>query len=103
MYGWYRSLVNSMDNQTADIESTVAELLNNIDDDEEKIKALYYWVQDNIRYIAFEDGIAGFKPDECQNVFNKKFGDCKGMANLLKEMLIVAGFDARLTLSLIHI
>jgi hypothetical protein len=27
----------------------------------------------------------------------KKYGDCKGKANLLKEMLKVAGYDARLT------
>ncbi len=97
MYAWYRTLVKSMDNNNKELASTVTNLLDGITDEEAKIKKLYYWVQDNIRYIAFEDGIAGFKPDDCQNVFNKKFGDCKGMANLLKEMLILAGFDARLT------
>jgi hypothetical protein len=30
-------------------------------------------------------------------VFKNKYGDCKGKANLLKEMLKLAGFDARLT------
>jgi hypothetical protein len=54
-------------------------------------------VQDNIRYIAFENGIMGFKPDAAQNVFRNKYGDCKGKANLLKEMLKLAGYDARLT------
>ena len=39
----------------------------------------------------------GFKPDAAQNVFKNKYGDCKGKANLLKEMLKLAGFDARLT------
>ena len=58
---------------------------------------MFYWVQDNIRYIAFENGIMGFKPDAAQNVLNKKYGDCKGKANLLKEMLKLAGYDARLT------
>ena len=63
----------------------------------EKIESIFYWVQDNIRYIAFENGIMGFKPDAAQNVLNKKYGDCKGKANLLKEMLKLAGYDARLT------
>src|SRR4029077_16419837 len=45
----------------------------------------------------FEDGIMGFKPDAAQNVLKNKYGDCKGKANLLKEMLKLAGFDARLT------
>jgi hypothetical protein len=75
----------------------VDELIKDKKTEEEKIQAIYYWVQDNIRYIAFENGIAGFKPDDAQNVFEKKYGDCKGMANLLKEMLKIAGYDARLT------
>ena len=60
------------------------------------MKAIYYWLQDNIKYIAFEEGIAGFKPDAPQNVYKKRYGDCKGMAILIKTMLISAGYDARL-------
>jgi hypothetical protein len=51
-------------------------------------------VQDNIRYIAFEEGYSGFVPQTVQEVFKNKYGDCKGMANLLTEMLKIAGFDA---------
>ena len=97
LYNWYKSLVNSLENDNSVIKDKVTELTANATTDEEKIKAIYYWVQDNIRYIAFEDGIAGFKPDEASNVYAKKYGDCKGMANLTKQMLIEAGFDARLT------
>ncbi|BAO77183.1 transglutaminase-like domain-containing protein [Winogradskyella sp. PG-2] len=97
LYNWYKSLVNSLENDNSPIKAKVVELTKDAKSDEEKIKNIYYWVQDNIRYIAFEDGIAGFKPDEAANVFNKRYGDCKGMANLTKQMLIEAGFDARLT------
>jgi len=97
LYNWYKSLVDSMEEQPSILKSKVKELTENTTSDEEKIKNIYYWVQDNIRYIAFEDGIAGFKPDESQNVFNKRYGDCKGMANLTRQMLREAGFDARLT------
>ncbi|WP_299227892.1 transglutaminase family protein [uncultured Psychroserpens sp.] len=97
LYNWYKSLVNSLENDNTPIKDKVKELTENAKTDEEKIKNIYYWVQDNIRYIAFEDGIAGFKPDEASNVFTKRYGDCKGMANLTKQMLIEAGFDARLT------
>jgi len=57
---------------------------------------IFSWVQNNIRYIAFEYGLAGWIPDNAQNVLQKKYGDCKGMSNLLKIMLQSAGFDARL-------
>ncbi|WP_298239365.1 transglutaminase-like domain-containing protein [uncultured Algibacter sp.] len=97
LYNWYSSLVNSLENDNTEIKDLVKSLTAKANSEEEKIKNIYYWVQDNIRYIAFEDGIAGFKPDEAVNVFKKKYGDCKGMANLTKQMLLEAGFDARLT------
>jgi len=97
LYKWYKSLVDLMKDDTSVLKSKVTELTSNAKTDEEKIKNIYYWVQDNIRYIAFEDGIAGFKPDESNHVFENRYGDCKGMANLIKQMLKLAGFDARLT------
>jgi transglutaminase-like putative cysteine protease len=97
LYKWYKSLVGQMKDDSSFFKDKVTELIATAKTDEDKIKNIYYWVQDNIRYIAFEDGIAGFKPDESQNVFNKRYGDCKGMGNLIKQMLTVAGFDARLT------
>ncbi|WP_300569923.1 transglutaminase-like domain-containing protein [Flavobacterium sp.] len=97
LYKWYKSLVDLMKDDPTVFKSKVDELTSKAKTDEEKIKNIFYWVQDNIRYIAFEDGIAGFKPDESNNVFQKRYGDCKGMANLIKQMLKSAGFDARLT------
>jgi transglutaminase-like putative cysteine protease len=97
LYNWYKSLTDLMKDDTSVLKNKVTELTSKAKTDEEKIKNIYYWVQDNIRYIAFEDGIAGFKPDESNNVFEKRYGDCKGMANLSKQMLKLAGFDARLT------
>lgn len=97
LYNWYKSLTNELVNDNTDFQAKVSELTDDAKSDEEKIRNIYYWIQDNIRYIAFEDGIAGFKPDEASNVFDKRYGDCKGMANLTKQMLLEAGFDARLT------
>ncbi|MBL0744386.1 transglutaminase domain-containing protein [Chryseolinea lacunae] len=97
LYKWYSSLTKRLQPNPAAYKATVTQLIQGKTTDEEKIKAIYYWVQDNIRYIAFEDGLAAFKPDEAQNVFEKRYGDCKGMANLTKEMLKTAGYDARLT------
>ncbi|MCB0643567.1 MAG: transglutaminase domain-containing protein, partial [Phaeodactylibacter sp.] len=97
LYGWYASLVREIGNDPAGLDALVAGILDGQESDLDKIKAIFYWVQDNIRYIAFENGIMGFRPESCQNVFNNKYGDCKGMANLTKEMLKIAGYDARLT------
>ncbi len=97
LYTWYKSLVDMVQDDPSVFKDKVAELTATAKTDMEKVRNIYYWVQDNIRYIAFEDGIAGFKPDESDNVFTKRYGDCKGMANLTKQMLQLAGLDGRLT------
>lgn len=97
LYKWYSTLANRMENEPEKIAAIAKDIVKGKITDEEKISAVFYWVQDNIRYLAFEDGVAAFKPDECQNVYDKRYGDCKGMANLTKEMLKSLGYDARLT------
>jgi hypothetical protein len=95
-YDWYHKIVSATNNDGTIVKAKAAEVTAHAKTDLDKIKNILYWVHDNIRYVAFEDGIAGFKPDEAQNVLNKKYGDCKGMANLTKELLRSLGFDARL-------
>ena len=97
LYAWYYGLISNLDNKLDVLKPLVKELITGKKTDIEKVNAIYYWVQDNIRYLAFEDGIAGFRPEEVQNVYNNKFGDCKGMANLLTEMLKIAGYDAHIS------
>lgn len=95
-YGWYRSLIEQVNNDKKIIKEKTDEIITGIPGEEEKVKKIFQWVQDNIRYIAFENGIAGFKPERAQEVLKKKYGDCKGMANLLTEMLRSIQLDARL-------
>jgi transglutaminase-like putative cysteine protease len=97
LYRWYKSLVDDIGNDPKYIGELAETIVQGCDNRECEIRRLFYWVQENIRYIAFENGLAGFKPESCQSVFSKRYGDCKGMANLLKELCISRGFDARLT------
>ncbi|MEX6687841.1 transglutaminase-like domain-containing protein [Danxiaibacter flavus] len=94
IYAWYNFLYRKAQNNIDAIKAQVATLTQGKPTDEEKIKSIYYWVQDNIRYIAFEEGYSGFVPQTVQDVYKNKYGDCKGMANLLTEMLKIAGYDA---------
>lgn len=96
-YKWYKHLVGQMNNDKSIIASKAKEITAKSNTEIGKIKDIFAWVQTNIRYLAFVDGIAGFKPDDAQEVLRKKYGDCKGMANLTKTLLESLGFDARLT------
>lgn len=95
-YSWYHGLVKNITNDNTVISAKARELTAGAGSDMDKIKAIFYYVQDNIRYIAFEDGMAGFKPESADEVLRKKYGDCKGMANLTKSLLTSLGYDARL-------
>ena len=53
LYGWYSTLVADIGNEIDDLKPLVTELLEGKQSDIEKIESIYYWVQDNIRYIAF--------------------------------------------------
>lgn len=90
-------------NEPEKLRPALAKIIANNTNDVDKIKAIYYWVQDKIRYIAYEDGYSGYIPASAQEVLANKYGDCKGMANLLTELLKLAGYDARLQKkSIIH-
>lgn len=97
LYNWYNYLYKKSVNKPEDLKAKVDELIKGKTTPVDKTKAIFYWVQDNIRYIAFEDGLAGFIPATAQDVFKSKYGDCKGMANLTTEMLKLAGLEAYMT------
>ncbi len=97
LYAWYSSLTGKLVNDYTVLRPFVQGLVKDAKSDYEKMALIYYWVQDNIRYIAFEDGVAAFKPAEAAVVFYNRYGDCKGMANLTKAMMTLAGLDARLS------
>lgn len=97
IYNWNNRLYKMSSNEPDKLKPTVTKITSGLSTDEDKIKAIYYWVQDKIRYIAYEDGYSGYIPTTAQEVLSGKYGDCKGMANLLTEMLKVAGYDAHFT------
>ena len=97
LYAWNNRLYGMADNKKESLKPVLAKIIQGKSTDIEKIKAIYYWVQDNIRYIAYEDGYSGYIPAGVQDVLSKKFGDCKGMANLMTELLVLAGYDAHFT------
>ena len=98
LYKWYSGLVDKMNNETSDeIKEIVGSITNDQQSKREKVEAIFGWVQNNISYVAFEEGMEGFIPRNAQNVCTKKYGDCKDMANLIKEMLAVVNIEAYLT------
>jgi hypothetical protein len=95
LYKFYYQTVKDINkkDQTA-LQHFTLDLIKNINSDFEKTRAIFNYVQSKVNYVAFEDGMGGFIPREAADVFNKKYGDCKDMANLLNEMLKYAGVES---------
>lgn len=99
LYQWYYSMVKDINQAPSDPDLIVLvdDLIKGQKTDVDKVKAIYYWTQKNIKYIAFEYALGGFIPREANDVFKKKYGDCKDNSSLLYEMLKIAGLDGQLT------
>lgn len=98
LYKWNVNFLN-------DINSSVNDNLKRITDsicsgkktNAQKAEAIFNWVQDNIKYVAFEEGLEGFIPRQAADVCAKRYGDCKDMASILTSMLKISGMDAYFT------
>jgi hypothetical protein len=95
MCEWYSTFVKNINKDDDSLlATTVRSVIKNAKTDEEKIKSIYYWVEDNITYVAFEDGMNGFIPREAKDICQKRYGDCKDMSSILVKMLRLAGIKA---------
>ncbi|MCB0462883.1 MAG: DUF3857 domain-containing protein [Flavobacteriaceae bacterium] len=95
LYQWYSTLVDSIDeNNLEKVHAVAKDITKSISSKREKAEAIFNWVQDNITYVAFEDGLGGFIPRSASSVCDKRYGDCKDMANLLYEMLNHVGIES---------
>ena len=98
LYEWYSSLVKDINKRDkAELVAKTKELIAGKITDVEKAKVIFQWVQKNLNYVAFEFGMGGFIPRDAMDVFQKKYGDCKDMANLINEMMLAANLKSSLT------
>lgn len=98
LYNWYLHLVKNLNKTPSHhIQHITDSLVQNCKTDEEKLKKIYYWVQDKIAYIAYEDGLGGYIPREADIICKRRFGDCKDMASILTSMGKAANLPIYLT------
>jgi len=95
LHAWYEELLNR---SGAEYNEELAHLVDSLTKDKEteelKVQAIFEWVQKNIKYVAYEDGLGGFIPRPPQKVYQRKFGDCKDVSLLQVKMMEYAGIKA---------
>ncbi len=94
---WYWNLcLPHLDATTEEMQNKVDELIKDKKTDLEKVKAIFYFVSQKIRYmgITTEKEAPGFEPHNVNITFENKYGVCRDKAALLVAMLRLAGFQA---------
>lgn len=92
LFKWNNSHISKVKHlHTEAMISTVNSLVKDGYSDMEKVIAIYKWVQNNIKYVAYEYGLDGYIPRDPDVIFEKRYGDCKDMTAILVELLDIAG------------
>ena len=80
------------------IKQKVHQLTDGFSDPREKIRILYEFMQQNTHYISVQLGIGGWQPFDAKYVADRKYGDCKALANYMYSLLKEAGIKSYYTL-----
>lgn len=95
LFNWYLSLVNEVKcEDEVGLQSIVEKIISPEDTEKEKVKKVFQWVQNNVKYIAIEDGLGGFIPRDPDLVLKRRYGDCKDMSTLIVELLKIQGIKS---------
>jgi len=96
LVNWYQDLARTKTRSSYEIRSVVARLLQGKENlnQEEKIKLIYDYITENIRYSSVPFRQSGLVPQKARDVLVNRIGDCKDTATLCIAMLKEAGIHA---------
>ncbi len=79
---------------TPEIRAKSQEITKGKKTEYEKIEAIFYFMESNIKYVAADLNRGGFKPHAAHEVLKNLYGDCKDQATLFVSLLRSAGIEA---------
>ncbi len=72
-----------------------AGVVDGLESNEDKTRALFLYVAENVRYTPLALGLGGYEPDDASSVLTNLYGDTRDQAVLLVSLLRSQGIDAR--------
>lgn len=91
---WYDELIAGLPRQSEPVRRQARELTASARTPREKLAALLGFTARQVRYVAVEVGIGGYRPFAPDKVLERRWGDCKDKALLLVDMLREVGIEA---------
>jgi len=91
---WYGRLVEPQGLMESPLRSEVEKAVGGLTKPREILNVLYPLAAKEVRYTGLEFGHSGILPYSCNEVWNRKYGDCKDKSTLLVSMLRSRGIKA---------
>lgn len=95
---WIAQLNKNRNDLPVETKQKVKELTATLTTREEKVKAVYEYLQNKTRYVSIQLGIGGFQPFEASLVDKTGYGDCKALSNYMVSMLDAIDIKSNYTL-----
>ena len=95
---WINELYKGLDELPAERRAFFQSLVKNAANEEEKIRLVYNYLQENFRYVSIQLGIGGLKPFSALFTDQKKYGDCKALSNYMKAALKTVGIKSHVAI-----
>ena len=91
---WYASLEKDRRAPSPEVRAKAAELTKGLDNQMDRIQALYDFVSKNFRYVSLSLGVGRYQPHASSDVLHNQYGDCKDKHTLLASLLEAEGLHA---------
>ena len=95
---WFYKLNDGRDILNDGTVAMLNEMVANVDNEKQKVKIIYEYLQSRTRYVSVQLGIGGWQTFEASFVDDKGWGDCKGLTNYTKAMLKAVGISSNYAL-----
>jgi len=90
----WQQMIAKEQQETPAIKDVVAKIAKENKTETDKVKAVWKYMNENVRYVGLERGLAGFIPLSAAVVCSKKYGDCKAVAGLISVLCRGLGLRA---------
>jgi tetratricopeptide (TPR) repeat protein len=91
---WYAGLEKDRRAPSPEVRAKAEELTKGLNNDLDKVEALYDYVAKNFRYVSLSLGLGRYQPHASGDVLHNQYGDCKDKHTLLASLLEAEGMHA---------
>ena len=91
---WEYGLYTEKDALPESAHREIRSIVQPSEDDYNKIRKVYRYMQERTRYVSVQIGIGGWQPFDATCVHEHGYGDCKALSNYMVSLLKAAGITA---------